>query len=113
MDGTEFELYLAEIFVLLGYAVERLGGSGDQGVDLILTRGPRRIAVQAKCYSAPLGNKPVQEVFAGATIHGCQRWVVVTNSMFTSGGREAAAKTGTLLIEGSQLAALIRGQIML
>jgi HJR/Mrr/RecB family endonuclease len=60
-----------------------------------------------------LGNKPVQEVFAGATIHGCQRWVVVTNSMFTSGGREAAAKTGTLLIEGSQLAALIRGQIML
>jgi restriction system protein len=112
MDGTEFEIYLAEIFALLGYSVERMGGSGDQGVDLILTRGPHRIAVQAKCYSNPLGNGPVQEVFTGSRIHGCHRWAVVTNSTFTPGGREAAAKTGTILIEGSQLPALIRGQIM-
>jgi restriction system protein len=113
MEGTEFEIYLAEIFTLLGYAVERLGGSGDQGVDLILSRETIRIAVQAKCYSSPLGNTPVQEVYAGRVIHGCERWAVVTNSTFTSGGREAATATGTILIEGSQLPALIRGQIML
>jgi HJR/Mrr/RecB family endonuclease len=113
MDGTQFEIYLAEIFTLLGYAVERLGGSGDQGVDLILTRGTIRIAVQAKCYTNPLGNAPIQEVYAGRMIHRCERWAVVTNSSFTTGGREAATATGTILIEGAQLPALIRGKIML
>jgi restriction system protein len=113
MSGDEFERYLAEIFHLLGYQVERLGGSGDQGVDLILTLGGTRTAVQAKCYSNALGNKPVQEVYAGRVIHGCHRWAVVTNNTFTTGGRQAAAATGTILIEGSQLHALILGQIRL
>jgi restriction system protein len=113
MCGTDFEHYLVDVFTFLGYRAERLGGAGDQGVDLIVYRQGAKIAVQAKCYRTALGNAPIQEVYAGAAIHGCNLWVVITNSTFTRGGIEAANATGTILIDGTQLPALVRGLIRL
>jgi HJR/Mrr/RecB family endonuclease len=42
----------------LGYRATVLGGSGDQGVDVIATAGKERIAIQCKNYAKPVGNKP-------------------------------------------------------
>ena len=41
--------------------VEYRGRTGDQGVDLVLSTGGDRIAVQAKCYSGSVGNDAVQQ----------------------------------------------------
>ena len=44
-----------------------------------------------------LGNTPVQEVFAGSKLYGCDIPVVMTNSNFTKGANELAAATGVQL----------------
>lgn len=98
MTGPEFEQCCAEILRRNGfYDVEVMGGSGDQGVDIIATKDKLRYAVQCKCYSSNLGNTPVQEVFAGKIYYGCDVAAVMTNSYFTAGAYELASSTGVLL----------------
>jgi hypothetical protein len=48
MRGPEWEDFLVRTFRLLGASVQPTGTSGDQGVDLIATIGPRCYAIQAK-----------------------------------------------------------------
>lgn len=98
MEGHEFERFTADLLRKLGYErVEVTPGSGDQGVDVIAVKGGKRYAIQCKRYGQKLGNKPVQEVFAGKTIYGCSVAVVLTNSYFTDGAKEAAKATGVEL----------------
>ena len=40
-----FEEFVAEVFEALGYAVERVGGSGDEGADLRVVRRVRLLAL--------------------------------------------------------------------
>ena len=98
MDGHEFEQFTADLLRKLGYErVEVTPGSGDQGVDVIAVKDGKRYAIQCKRYAQKLGNKPVQEVFAGKTIYGCSVAVVLTNNYFTEGAKEAARSTGVEL----------------
>ena len=100
------------VFEILGYQVQKTKASGDQGVDLVVSRGGASIAVQAKGYKNSVGNKAVQEVHAGMVFYRCGRCVVVTNSTFTSGARDLARATDCMLIEGSQIPDLIMGKIL-
>lgn len=98
MEGHEFEQFTAGLLRKLGYErVEVTPGSGDQGVDVIAVKDGKRYAIQCKRYAQKLGNKPVQEVFAGKTIYGCSIAVVLTNNYFTEGAKEAARATGVEL----------------
>lgn len=98
MDGHDFEQFTSALLRKLGYErVEVTPGSGDQGVDVIAVKDGKRYAIQCKRYSKKLGNKPVQEVFAGKTIYGCSVAVVLTNNYFTEGAKEAAKATGVEL----------------
>lgn len=98
MEGHEFEHFTADLLRKLGYErVEVTPGSGDQGVDVIAVKDGKRYAIQCKRYNQKLGNKPVQEVFAGKTIYGCSVAVVLTNNYFTDGAKEAAKATGVEL----------------
>lgn len=98
MEGHEFECFTADLLRKLGYErVEVTPGSGDQGVDVIAVKDGKRYAIQCKRYGQRLGNKPVQEVFAGKTIYGCSVAVVLTNNYFTEGAKEAAKATGVEL----------------
>jgi HJR/Mrr/RecB family endonuclease len=113
MSGGDFEEYLADIFRYRGYQVERTGQTGDQGVDLIVSLGAgTRIAIQAKCYGGSVSNNAIQEVYTGMAFYRCHGCAVVTSSHFTTGAREVAAATGCLLIDGSQIANLIRGRVV-
>lgn len=77
--------------------VEVTRGSGDQGVDVLAEKDGVKYAIQCKCYTSDLGNKPVQEVNTGKTIYRCQVGVVMTNRYFTQGAKDAAEATGILL----------------
>jgi len=83
MSGPVFEQYLATLFRSLGYRVERIGGAGDFGADLIVVRDGARTIVQAKRYARSVGVKAVQEAFAAKNMYGCSAAMVVTNSRFT------------------------------
>lgn len=109
MDGHTFEHFVADLLRKLGYEhVEVTPGSGDQGVDIIARKNGTRYAIQCKRYSKKLGNKPVQEAYAGKAIYGCNIAVVVTNNYFTEGAKEAARSTGVLLWDRHELKQMIR-----
>lgn len=98
MDGHAFERWCAILLKKIGFQnVEVTQGSGDQGVDILAIKDGIRYAIQCKCYSCDLGNKPVQEVNTGRAIYHCQIGAVMTNRHFTAGGKEAADATGILL----------------
>jgi restriction system protein len=92
MSGGQFEVFVADLMKAMGYRATVLGGSGDQGVDVIASAGGERIAIQCKNYKKAVGNKPVQEVFAGARHHGCQRAWVVAPAGYARGAHELARR---------------------
>ena len=98
MDGHDFEYWCADLLKKDGFEkVEVTPGSGDQGVDVLAEKGGVKYAIQCKCYSKDLGNTPIQEVESGRIYYGCHVGVVMTNRYFTSGAKDLAQKTGTLL----------------
>lgn len=109
LEGHQFERYCAELLRKLDFShVEVTKGSGDQGVDIVAVKDKVRYAIQCKCYSSPLGNSPVQEVYAGKQIYHCHVAAVLTNSRFTSGAIELARATGVLLWDRKDLMKMIQ-----
>lgn len=108
MGGNEFEQWCADLLGKNGFSNIRLTKtSGDQGADIIAEKDGIRYAIQCKCYSSDLGNKPIQEVNTGKMVYRCQIGVVMTNRYFTKGAKEAAEATGILLCDRDALASLI------
>lgn len=108
MDGHEFEYFCAKLLRNNGYQnVEVTQGSGDQGIDIIAYRDGIKYGVQCKCYASDIGNKAVQEVFAGKAFYECHVGVVLTNQHFTKSAIELAQKNGILLWDRSKLLAMI------
>lgn len=95
MTGVEFENWCVRLLFYLGAKnIRTTKGSGDQGVDIIADIDGVSYAVQCKRYSKPLGNKPIQEVYAGMQYYGCIAGAVMTNQTFTAGGKSLAQSTG-------------------
>ena len=104
MEGHEFEYFCAELLERCGFEdVTVTRGSGDQGVDILAFKEDIKYAIQCKNYSSPLGNKSIQEVFAGKTFYHCHVGVVMTNSTFTKGARELADSVGVILWDKRRL----------
>ncbi len=74
--------------------------TGDQGLDVIAEKQGLRYGIQCKFYSHPVGNKAVQEAYAGCGYYDCDVPVVMTNSTFTVSARELADQLGVELWEG-------------
>ena len=73
MDGHIFEYFCAEVLSLNGFSdVEVTQGSRDQGVDIIAYKDDIKYGIQCKCYSSDIGNKAVQEVYAGKNFYNCE-----------------------------------------
>ncbi len=103
MSGIEFEDHVARIARTCGVPVIMTSVTGDWGVDLIVGHRPERLAVQCKRQSRPVGAGAVQEVVAGAPMHGCTKTMVVTNHEFTSAALKLAGLHGCELVGGAQL----------
>lgn len=109
MDGHEFEHWCAALLMRNGFSDATVTpGSGDQGVDIVAVKDGVNYAIQCKCYSSPLDNTPVQEVYAGKEMYNCQVGAVMTNNYFTSGANQLAEKTRVLLWDRDTLAAFIK-----
>ena len=101
--GTEFESYVARILQKSGWHVSGTPATGDQGADLIASKGNRKIAIQVKRYTSSVGNSAVQEVVGAVRFYGANEGCVITNSSFTPSARSLAQKNDIRLIEGSNL----------
>ena len=106
MSGADFEQFCADELRRTGWWVQLIGASGDQGGDLIAEKDGRRVMLQCKKYSSPVGNTAVQEAFAGMQHHEASMACVVSNAPYTKGAQQLAASTGVLLLHHSQLCEL-------
>lgn len=116
-DFEEFVLYLLRLY---GLELERVGGSGDEGIDGLGTAPispvlSSRVAVQVKRYD-PSGrpvNREVVSLFQNdARKKGAERAILVTLGRISEPARRAAIDTtpSVDLIDGERLADLIRDQ---
>lgn len=91
LSGSDFENLLYHLYVAMGYSVQLIGKTGDQGGDLIATKNQERILIQAKCYKDwNVGNSAVQEAAAAKKHHDCNKAMVITTSNFTREAMELA-----------------------
>jgi len=107
LSGKEFEIFLQQMFNNLGYQVENLRHTHDQGADLIMSKFGERIVVQAKRYSGNVGNSAIQEIVAAIKHYKASRGMVVTTSYFTPSAIELAKSNNIDLIDRDKLAELI------
>jgi len=103
MSGVEFENFMAKVFNKKGYQVQTTPTTGDQGVDLLVNIDDRKVAVQLKRYTAPVGNAAVQAVVAGMFHYKAREAWLITTSSFTKGAVELAKSNRVRLIEGREL----------
>lgn len=96
----DFELLLNRLYEAMGYSVQLTGKTGDQGGDLVATKGQERILIQAKFYKDwSVGNKAVQEAAAAKNHYDCNKAVVITTSAFTREATELAKTNNVELIQ--------------
>ena len=109
LTGFEFEEYMAQVLRDNGFRhVEVTVECGDQGVDILAVRGGKTYAIQCKNYTDLVGNKAVQEAYAGAQYYGCDIPVVVCPTDFTIPAQELAESTGVELWNGEKLSHMMR-----
>ena len=107
MEGYEFEHYCAGLLSDHGFTdVEVTRESGDYGVDVLAQREGVTYAIQCKCYSAPVGIRAVQDVYAGRDYYDRMVGVVMTNQYFTAPAVKFARKLNILLWDRDYIEAM-------
>lgn len=108
VSGEDYETLCRNLLQGRGWRVETTPMTGDQGADLIAEAHGRRIVIQCKFHARPIGNKAVQEAFAGLGFHGGDVAVVVSNASYTRSARQLAEANGVILVHHDQLPDLER-----
>ena len=96
MTGEEFEYFLKDLFIRLGYDAEVTKLSGDQGADLIVEKDNRTV-IQAKRYSNKVNNSAIQEVIGAKKYYNAKKAMVITNYYFTKSAKELAEINDVIL----------------
>jgi restriction system protein len=97
MTGLQFEFFCEQKLSREGWTVTRTKGSGDQGIDLVIKKGKRKIGVQCKKFAKPVGNKAVQEVTAGIAHYKLNEGIVLSNSTYTKSAIQLAGTNNVRL----------------
>ncbi|MCD8299897.1 MAG: restriction endonuclease, partial [Clostridiales bacterium] len=110
VEGHEFEYLCADLLSKNGYEdVTVTQGSADQGIDVIAQRDGIKFGIQCKCYSSDIGNKAVQEAYAGKDFYKCHVGIVLTNRYFTRSAVELAKSNGIVLWNREKLLEFVKG----
>lgn len=101
----EFELGMTALLRRGGWqGVARVGGSGDNGADILATAPDGRlVVVQCKFTRAKVGSPVVRSVIGARTIYSADAAVVATTGAFTGPALELASEMGVECWDGAFL----------
>lgn len=103
MDGRQYEYYCGDILKKCGWLVTVTQGSGDQGVDVIAEKEGLVVAIQCKKHNQPIGNKAIQEIFAGRAHYKAHIAVVCSSSGYTNSAQQLANSLRVILLSHNDL----------
>lgn len=104
ISGREYESKIASLINSeTSWSAELTKATGDQGADLLLTKGPIQIVIQTKYHKASIGNSAVQEAYAAQKHYRADMAFVVSNSGFTKSAEDLAHSTGVKLMTDNHL----------
>ena len=107
MPGIDFERLVAERLASAGADVRFTPASGDQGADLIVKHNGGTIVVQCKRSASTVGNKAVQEAYAGRKFHDAEQAWVVSDAPFSRAARQLASSLSVRLVDFDQVEAAL------
>jgi restriction system protein len=112
-----FEQLVLDLLHAMGYGtsrsdLQRVGGSGDGGIDGIISLdrlGLEKVYVQAKRWKNPVGSPEIQGFMGALQLQHASKGVFITTSSFTKDAKDAAMRArGTIvLVDGGQLSGLM------
>lgn len=85
MDGHTFEKAVASVYESQGYKAVVSKAGGDGGIDIVLTKGGEKIAVQCKAHKKPVGPSVARDLYGTMTHSGYSKGILVSMNGFTSG----------------------------
>jgi len=105
----EFENYIGNLFIKLGYKTQVIGGSYDEGIDVIAKKNGIKHYIQCKKYSNSVGVKEVREFYGALSdkLSNDKAFFITTN-FFTEEAERFAADKPIELIDGYKLIKYIR-----
>ena len=104
-----FEEFVGEVFESLGFEVEHVGGTGDEGVDLKVRRGGLVGIVQCKYHTRGVVGSPELQKFLGSIHHTkSHKGFFVTTRTFSLAADKFAAEHPIELIDGPRLVELVQ-----
>lgn len=110
LRGYELEEALETLFTTANFAVSRVGGRGDDGVDLILRLGVRRIVVQSKGWATAVGPVVIRELIGTRHIHRASEAWLVTVGGLSDSASTLARRHNIRILSSENLAEIARGQ---
>jgi len=109
LQHWEFENYIGDLFTKLGYKTRVIGGSYDEGIDVIAEKNGIKHYIQCKKYSNRVGVKEVREFYgalADKLTH--DKAFFITTNDFSEEAERFAADKPIELIDSSKLIKYIR-----
>jgi restriction system protein len=104
-----FEEFVAELFEALGFEVELVGGTGDEGADLRVQRKGLLAVVQCKYHSRGVVGSPELQKFLGTVHHTrSHKGFFVTTRTFSLAAEKFVAEHPIELIDGPRLVELVQ-----
>ena len=112
IDPAQFEVLVAELYEKQGYSARHLGGSHDEGIDVLAEKtsagGLERIVIQCKHQQANVGRPILQQLWGVVSSNpSFTRGALVTSSDFTAAAKQFASEKRLTLINGDLLSKLI------
>lgn len=110
MIAAEWEDFVVEVCRTLGATVERRGRV-ENGAELVVDFGPRRVAVVVKTSREPIDSAAVQTAIALCERESCESSAIITNGRFTGAAQDYAPRNGCKLIGREEFPDFALGQI--
>ncbi|MFT9460005.1 MAG: restriction endonuclease [Acetobacter orientalis] len=108
MDPFDYERYCARLLRQMGWEAIATSECGDQGADVVASRGNTRIILQCKLYTKAVGNDAVQQVSAARQHYGARFAAVVSNAPYTIPAQQLAKTNKVFLLHHDELQRFIR-----
>lgn len=85
LDGHEFENKVALLFRQKGYDALVSKAGGDGGIDIVLTSGNEKIAVQCKAHNKAVAPSVARDLYGTMIAGGFYKGMIVSKNGFTKG----------------------------